>query len=60
MQFVTPHATANGREILDGVCVRDDLLESETREIGDTLASIKVIGPKVNANDVLMELPNRK
>ena len=39
---------------------RDDSLKAETFEIIDTLASIRVVGPKATADEILMELPNRE
>ena len=59
-QFVSADSTASGYELLNVVCFRDDRLKERTIEIQDLFASIKVIGPKWDANDVLMEIPNRK
>ena len=59
-QFVSQNARANGYELLRVVCHRDDRLKERNIEIAELLASIKVIGPKKTAADILMEIPNRK
>ena len=45
-QFASETATANGYEVLNAVCYRDDKARERTLEIGEILGSIKVIGPK--------------
>ena len=59
-QFASPEAKANGYELLKVVCHCDDRLKERNLEIAELLASIKVIGPKKNAADILMEMPNRR
>ena len=44
-QFVTKDAIANGVDLLDVVCYRDDLSKEKVIEIQSLLKSIKVIGP---------------
>ena len=41
------------------MCYRDDRLKDRTLEIIDLLNSIKIVGPKKQDEDILMELPNR-
>ena len=59
-QFVTKDAIANGIDLLDVVCFRDDLERERTAEIIRLLKSIKVLGPECTAKETLMEIPNRK
>ena len=57
---MTKDAIANGVDLLDVVCFRDDLERERTAEIGRLLKSIKVLGPQCTAKETLMEIPNRK
>ena len=59
-QFVTKDAIANGVDLLDVVCFRDDLERERIAEIKRLLNSIKVLGPQCTAKETLMEIPNRK
>ena len=59
-QFVTKDAIANGVNLLNVVCFRDDLERERTAEIKRYLKSIKVLGPQCPPSETLMEIPNRK
>ena len=48
-QFVTKDAIANGVDLLDVVCYRDDLGKDKVLEILRLLKSIKVLGPEQKA-----------
>ena len=59
-QFVTTDAIANGVDLLDVVCYRDNLGKEKVIEIQRLLKSIKILGPQCPENETLMEIPNRK
>ena len=59
-QFVTKDAIANGVDLLNVVCKKDDLVKEQAIEISRLFKSIKILGPDRQAEEILMEIPNRK
>ena len=57
---MTKEAIANGVDLLDVVCFRDNLGKDKVIEIIRLLKSIRVVGPKSSVTETLAEIPNRK